>query len=48
MPLQVFVEAFFCRDDWIRTSDHTPPRLPEYKAEKYDYQQLINFYLPMV
>ena len=17
---------FFCRDDWIRTSDHTPPR----------------------
>ncbi len=21
-----YVEPSFCRDDWIRTSDHTPPR----------------------
>ena len=22
----------FCRDDWIRTSDHTPPRRVRYRA----------------
>ena len=48
MLLQVFVEAFSCRDDWIRTSDHTPPRLPGYKAEKYDYQQLMGVSLLVV
>ena len=37
-----------CRDDWIRTSDHTPPRLPGYKAEKYDYQQLMGVSLLVV
>ena len=24
--LQLLVKPFFGRDDWIRTSDHTPPR----------------------
>ena len=28
-----FAKGFIdCRDDWIRTSDHTPPRRVRYRA----------------
>ena len=30
MVLQIFVEPFCCRDDRIRTSDHTPPDVPSF------------------
>ena len=32
-PRQIAEVLFFiCRDDWIRTSDHTPPRRVRYRA----------------
>jgi hypothetical protein len=37
--------AFLSRDDWIRTSDHTPPRRVRYRAALRPEQvaKVVNF-----